>query len=69
MYLDSTKFDFLPKERWNSYNFNNEKQIVPEEQKCAMDEFFKNQQKKPPWLRSQGALLVCNCPKCNRIKC
>jgi len=33
-------------------------------EKCALVEFFKQQAKLPPSLRSTGAYLVCHCKKC-----
>jgi hypothetical protein len=36
------------------------------EQPCLMEEFFRRQQELPPGMRSAGALLVCNCPRCTR---
>lgn len=38
------------------------KQDVP----CAIEEFFRREQEKPWWLRSNACMLVCNCPKCTR---
>jgi hypothetical protein len=35
---------------------------------CAIEEFFRQEQKKPWWMRSSSCLLYCNCPKC-RITC
>jgi len=33
---------------------------------CALERFFREEQKKPPGLQQKGALLVCNCKKCQR---
>jgi hypothetical protein len=33
---------------------------------CAYDHFFKEEQKKPWWLRSSSCMLVCHCKKCSR---
>jgi len=35
---------------------------------CGYDKFFEDQLKLPPWLRSSGAMLVCNCPRCESLK-
>ena len=38
-------------------------------QRCLIEEFFKNEQNKPPHLRSNSCLICCPCPKCNRVMC
>lgn len=34
---------------------------------CALTEFFKNEQAKPPHLRCQSANLYYPCPMCNPV--
>ncbi len=46
------------------YQQENPEQI----QGCAMEQFFEDQKKLPPAMRSAGAYLVCNCPKCVRSR-
>jgi len=35
---------------------------------CAFDDFRRSQEMMPPWLRSDVAMLVCNCEKCQRMR-
>lgn len=34
---------------------------------CAIEEFFKMQQDKPPWLRATACYMTCFCKKCRPI--
>lgn len=36
-------------------------------QPCAMEAFFEYQRQLHPNQRSTGALLVCTCPRCQRV--
>lgn len=36
---------------------------------CMLEEFFKNEEKKPPHLRARAANLYCPCSKCNPTSC
>lgn len=62
---DFFEFPVPPKEEWS---FQPERAHTwdpyPSEE-CAMDNFFKKQQKLPPALRGP-CMLVCRCSKCAR---
>ena len=54
-------------DRYNNENIR-ARYIKPEENKCKLDYFFKQQKELHPNMRSVGAMLVCDCLKCRLSK-